>query len=74
MKHIDHGGERGAHLRHLIPLNETENEYPLPIGNEATKLLNKQTVKKENKLSMPRQNYNLRPRDWNNWKSLVSPT
>ena len=59
LKHIDHGGERGAHLRHLIPLKETENEYPLPIRNEATKPLNKQTVKNENKLSMPRQNYNL---------------
>ena len=63
LKHIDHGGERGAHLRHLIPLNEIDNEYPIPIRNEATRLLNRQESINTNRLSVPKQAYNLRPRN-----------
>ena len=63
IKHIDHGGERGAHLRHLIAINELENEYPIPIRNEATRLLNqhKQNTNSD-LLSVPRNTYNLRER------------
>ena len=39
LKNIDSEAQRGAHLRHLIPLNNEENEYPIPMKNEATKLL-----------------------------------
>ena len=39
--HIDNGSERGAHLRHLRKLGNTDLEDPLPIRNEAIRLLNK---------------------------------
>ena len=50
--------ERGAHLRHLRKLGNTDLEDPLPIRNEATRLLNKN--KNNNELGTEGRSYNLR--------------
>ena len=56
--HIDNGSERGAHLRHLRKLGNTDLEDPLPIRNEAIRLLNKN--KNDNELGTEGRSYNLR--------------
>jgi hypothetical protein len=56
--HIDNGSERGAHLRHLRKLGDTDLEDPLPIRNEAIRLLNKNNSSTE--LGTEGRSYNLR--------------
>ena len=62
LKNIDSEAQRGAHLRHLIPLNNEDNEYPIPMKNEATKLLSNTENRPNKQFFVPRNTYNLRQR------------
>ena len=60
LKHLANGSERGAHLMHIKSLGLEDNEEPVPIRNEALRLVDHGNQKSDKDLVDIKSSYHLR--------------
>ena len=65
LKQLGNGKERGAHLMHLRPLDTEDNMEPVPIRNEASRLITANTPQIKDNTIASRSDYNLRSKNHN---------